>query len=387
MIFVFLCFNGFSDAYAPHYPTIDVPGTRGMGGPFIVDDDTAFSMLTNPAVITGVLNTWIWPGVAASFSGPIGRLLSASAGENAENSIMKAISAVLGEDDKLFLEAGATLPLTFGNIIHLQKLSMAWGVFNSVFAGIKMPSLTYGEVNLGFDITAQYSLAVKLVETARHLFTFGFSVSVFAQVDGAYKGIPTDVLSYYWDVPTYLNIGASLDIGIFYKFAKVFMLGVMVDNAIVPTISLPFTSGTILQVKSQGDLTLYLLPMNLKLGVGIDIPVEWGRKIISRWRVFLEFENLLTQDPGGTGKILSTFMYSTDLNAPHPLLCLSAGMQIKIYDVIDIRLGLSDMLPAVGFGFDLNPLLLNISFYGRELSKEVGGNPQANVALSLSFYN
>lgn len=386
-IFVLLISRGFSASYAPHFPNLLVPGARAMGGPFITDDDTAYSMIINPAVISNVIHTGIWPGVSAIFCGPIATLLSATSGENVDQPMAKAITSIVSSQGRLFMDASATLPLNFGHIYHKEKFSLGWGIFNSLYGNIKMPSITYGEVNFGFDITANYSMSFKLLQNEKHAMSLGFSANLFAQVDTAHQGVPTDILSFYWDIPTYLNVGLGIDVGFFYKASNVFMLGLVLDNAIVPTISIPFTSGTILQFQTTGAMQFFLLPMNLKLGIGVDLPVEWGRKIISRWRIFIEMENLITQRTDGSGKILSTFMYMSDLNARHPLLCLSVGMQIKIYDVIDVRVGLKEMLPAIGLGFDLNPLLLNVSVFGRELSNEIGGNPQSNVGISLSFYN
>ena len=385
-IFLLLLPPAFSVTYAPHFPALSVPGARAMGGPFVTDDDTAYCMITNPAIISGVIHAGILPRASATLSGPIATFLSASSGENVDQPLAKAITSIVSTQGRLFMSADAVLPLNFGNIIQKDKVSFGWGVFNTVYGSIKMPSLIYGDVNVGFDVTGTYAMAFKILKNELHLFSLGFSANLFVQVDAAHHGVPLDVLSFYWDIPTYLNVGLGVDFGLFYKYSNTFMLALVIDNAIVPTLSIPFTSGTILQFTPAGSMQFYLLPLNVKLGIGVDLPVEWGRKIISRWRVFVDVDNLVTQSADGSGKILSTFMYMTDLNARHPLLCLSAGMQIKVYDVIDVRVGIKEMLPSIGVGFDLNPMLLDISIYGSELSNEIGGNPQGNVSVSLSFY-
>jgi hypothetical protein len=54
-------------------------------------------------------------------------------------------------------------------------------------------------------------------------------------------------------------------------------------------------------------------------------------------------------------------------------------------NMFKFRVGLSDSLPAIGFGIDVGTFEFSIAYYGKELGYEPGQLPVAALDLTLTF--
>ncbi|MCF7951454.1 MAG: hypothetical protein K9L57_07460, partial [Spirochaetaceae bacterium] len=71
--------------------------------------------------------------------------------------------------------------------------------------------------------------------------------------------------------------------------------------------------------------------------------------------------------------------------ANNPILHLGLGAEITVLEILDVRMGLSQGLPAAGIGLDLHYFRLNASMFGTERSTEPGLAPVYNLQLGLEF--
>jgi hypothetical protein len=76
-------------------------------------------------------------------------------------------------------------------------------------------------------------------------------------------------------------------------------------------------------------------------------------------------------------------IFTNDYTTRNPILNIGFGAEAQIIDFIYARLGVNDMLPAVGVGFDIKVLKIDAALYGKELSNEPGG--MSTYAFDLSF--
>jgi hypothetical protein len=65
-------------------------------------------------------------------------------------------------------------------------------------------------------------------------------------------------------------------------------------------------------------------------------------------------------------------------------LDIAMGLQISMLDMIMVRFGMNEMLPAFGIGFDFGPIELDLAYYGKELGLEPGQFPVAAVDFTFA---
>ncbi|MGL4981359.1 MAG: hypothetical protein ACRC4W_00635 [Treponemataceae bacterium] len=374
----------FSLDYHPRVPTIIVPNTDGLGGLYVTDNKTPYIITGNIAVTPQFEKTFIWPGVSLHASGQITDILKTSSNSDTTETFLQGLIALIERTNSLFASADLVLPLTFGGIHPFDWGTISWGLFNRVYAAALVPSTTFSNIYAGFEFIPQVGYSYAIVNTDTQMFSIGLNIKFLLQAEAFFQGIPTDILSYYLDIPAYFNIGAGVDVGLYYNIKDIFSIGLVAKNIIFPTISFEYQVKTFLKGAPKNTF-INFLPMNLTLGVGFNIPTEWAKGIMSAWRLMIDYENIITQKTDGSRKIITPFTYKKDLNIRHPLLNLRAGMEFELYNVIVIKVGLRDLYLSGGLGFKLDPVIFDIAFYGTEESNEIGSNPQFNFSLGISF--
>jgi hypothetical protein len=65
-------------------------------------------------------------------------------------------------------------------------------------------------------------------------------------------------------------------------------------------------------------------------------------------------------------------LFASDYTTKNPILNISLGTEAKFIDKIAVRVGLNEMLPALGVGVDLKGIEIDFAYYGKELSNEPG---------------
>jgi hypothetical protein len=71
--------------------------------------------------------------------------------------------------------------------------------------------------------------------------------------------------------------------------------------------------------------------------------------------------------------------------ATAPLLHIGIGMELSLLQVMHLRAGFYQWLPSVGLGLDLTIFTLNMAFFGREMTADLGGYPTYCFMFELDF--
>lgn len=112
----------------------------------------------------------------------------------------------------------------------------------------------------------------------------------------------------------------------------------------------------------------YIKP-NINLGVSYKL---FDNSFLS-WAVMADYRDLIN------------LFRQKEYDSRNAWLNLSVGSELTLFKLVAIRVGLNEMLPAVGIGFDFFVLKLDAAFYGKELGNEPGKLSTYALDVGLLF--
>lgn len=364
----------FADDTAMPRLTIPTARASGMGGHHVAYTDNVFSLLVNPAAVMRVEQR--------SFFALSPTLLSPQTTIGAIGSIMDSDWQSL--QDKIKAAASKDGNIQLGLDVRELPLSIAWvsdgfgfGIWNRTFVNANVKGGTYLALDAYEDIMVPIGFAFKIIDTGSHALDAGVAVKPFARVKLT-GGI--DILDLANDdkrdemidnlnVP--LIVGAGVDAGLMYRWDIGLSAGAAFNDIV--------TRGVVAAVLNGADSNTYYVPFAMDLGVAYDFKLGrfWtsapsflaatGITFMADWH---DVFNLFQQD---------------DYTKRNALLDLSLGVQVSIFDLMFLRAGMNELLPAVGVGFDLGPVELDLAYYGKELGREPGQASTAALDLTVAI--
>jgi hypothetical protein len=365
----------FAEDPREEMPRFEIPTARssGFGGPHIAYTDNVFALLVNPAAIMRVRQR--------SFFAPSFTLLS-------PEKTLKLAGDISGDDFGAALKDlnnpnnPGKIPLGAG--INEFPLSIAWvadgfgfGIWDRVFVNANVNDIT-AEATVLADLVIPVGFAFKILDTDAHdvdagvalkFFTRGYGhkmVNIVEVIDGV-----DDLLS---DLGAPVVMGAGFDLGFIYRWNIGFSAGITFDDIVTHGGEIARIGGG--QKATDG----YYVPFSLNLGVAYDLNfgTVWktAPRFIARSGVTVAFDwHNFDLVFGGENPYLRR----------NPVLGIGLGLQFNVVDTFKLRLGMNEMLPAFGFGFDLGSFEIDIAYYGKELGLEPGQMSTAALDLTFAF--
>jgi hypothetical protein len=159
-----------------------------------------------------------------------------------------------------------------------------------------------------------------------------------------------------------LILGGGLDLGFMYRFHRDLAVGMTIDDV--------FTGGgrVATVVGDEGGDSSYRVPTTLNMGVAYTMqPLPWMSLAF-----MLDYR-----------KVTDLFV-AGDYTKRNPILNLALGTEVGIWRFFKLRLGLNEMLPAVGLGLEAKAFHVNFAVYGKELSNEPGGFSTYGLDVSIA---
>ena len=157
-----------------------------------------------------------------------------------------------------------------------------------------------------------------------------------------------------------LIVGGGFDMGLMYRLGNWFRAGFTFDDI--------YTRGKVVHNIVGVDKNKYYVPFTMNTGVAFDFKVLFLRfSLAADWR---DIVNIFKQD---------------DYMRRNTLLDLGVGFQFSMFDIIKLRIGMNEMLPACGVGFDLGPVEIDLAYYGKEFGNEPGQLSAAVVEFSIAI--
>ena len=356
-------------------PRFAIPTARsnGMGGTHVAYTDNVFSLLVNPAAIMRVEQR--------SFFALSPTLLNPETTFGLMEAVLDAAGgnmSALGSATNILSEHKGKIALGFD--LREFPLSIAWvadglgfGLWNRIFVN---PNII--GTNIVLDAYADMILPVgfgyKILRTGTHDVDVGITVKPFARALLNERIKILDLMDEDYDISDALSIpmimGVGFDLGLLYRWDIGLSAGLTLSDIV--------TRGGVVSDFLGNASGTYYVPFSLNWGVAYDFNFEQfgqnnsnflstlGFTVAFDWR---DFTNVFQQN---------------DYAKRNSALDIGVGLQFSMLDMIKIRLGMSECLPAFGFGVDIGPFELDFAYYGKELGLEPGQLPAAAIDLTFA---
>lgn len=364
-----LLFSG-SLAALPEKP-FDYPSARlaALGGRHgtLVNDFTA--LFTNPAGFVEAQEEFSAAELSLSVYGPVFDIADSLV--NFFGGGPLDISGIVGPGG---LATGLNLsgPLAFGWVGR----GLGFGLFNRTVADAATLGATIQVRAVEeFLMTGGYSF--RLINKGPSLLDAGFlgkgfvrgqlplSASILTVTD-LFSGNPLDTQ------PFTTVLGVGVDLGVLYQFAKTLSLSLVYHDAYSPVLVVPYTSALSFLTggAASGSGAYNTVKSSLDAGIAYSPRFAFLDRYVSRLTLMADYRDML------------------DLWAlipRNPVLNVGIGLEVVVLDALSLRAGISDALPALGFGIDFSIMQLDFAMRGVELGLDPGIQTTYAVDVGLLF--
>ncbi len=344
---------------------------NAMGGSHAALADDFDLLLSNPAALANA-DSHIFASQLGFMGDSQFFALASAYFSGAGESVMSSLLS--GSGYKLQSRADLVGPLSFGMV----GKGLGFGIFNRTEYFLNATSENSIQAGLNEDILVVGGYSYRMELGGGHNLDLGFLAKGFVRGTPSMTGTSADV-AYLAEpmlllaAPFSFTAGIGMDVGLRWNWEEKVAAGLVCRDAYSPAIVSTYTS----------LMDFFANPSTAVTGTGYDA-VDPD----------LDFGLLWKPDWGGYDSYINgvTFVLDYDdildlfSDAPRsPLLNIAAGAELKVLDILRVRAGLKDMLPAAGMGFDLTMVKVNAGLYGREYGSEPGEDPVYRLQVSLEF--
>ncbi|MDR2795610.1 MAG: hypothetical protein LBB47_02725 [Spirochaetaceae bacterium] len=357
-------------------PRFELPSaqTTGFGGAHVAFTDNVSALIVNPAAIMRVRQrsffapsfTLISPQKTFGLIGKIGDGADMGVALEALNNPNNPGKVPFGLDINEFPISVAYVADGFG-----------FGIWDRISVNANVIGTTAEAVML-VDLLVPVGFAFKILDTDAHDVDAGATLKIFGRGYGKKMINITEIIDnadqILDDLGMPVIMGAGLDLGFIYRWDIGLSAGITFDDIINHGGAITYVGG------GEPDEDGYYVPFSLNFGVAYDLKIGnvWkdAPSFIARTGVAFAFDwrnfDLL-------------FETENPYLRRNPALGIGLGLQFSFVDIFKLRLGMNEMLPAFGFGFDLGTFEFDMSYYGKELGLEPGQMPAAAVDLTIAI--
>lgn len=358
--------------YAIPERPFDFPSARlaALGGRHgtVVNDFTA--LFTNPAGFIEAKEGFSITELGLSVYGPVFDIADTLVNFFGSSGSLD-ISGIVGPGG---LATGLNLsgPLAFGWVGR----GLGFGLFNRTVADAATQGATIKVRALEeFLMTGGYSF--RLINKNNSLLDVGFLGKGFVRgqlplqasiltVTDLFNGNPLDT-------QPYMNtLGVGVDLGMLYQYARALSFSVVYHDVYSPVLVVPYSSTTSFFSggAASGSGTYNTIQSSLDIGVAFNPHFDILDRYISRLSIMADYRDLLD-------------LWS--LIPRNPILNVGLGIEVLVLDALSLRAGITDALPALGFGIDFSFMQLDFAMRGKELGLDPGVQTTYAVDLGLLF--
>ena len=345
-------------------PTV---ASNGMGGHHIAYTDNVFSLLVNPAAMVRTQQKSFFTLSSSLFSpqatfGLFKSMKGLVKGD--ENAIGDALDTLSKQEGKIALgmEIRELFPFSFAWVAN----GFGFGLWNRTFMNINVIG-TYVEVNAFSDVMFPIGFAFRIFNFEHSSLDMGVTVKPFARGMVWEEEKITELIGgtdkFIDNINAPVIVGGTFDIGLMYRWRGL-RLGFTFNDI--------YSRGKVVYeynnsgAKNKND---YYIPFTMNLGAAFDIKLFrfLGLTLAADWH---DIRNVFLQD---------------DYLRRNWLLDLSAGFQLSLFNIIKLRVGMNELLPSCGVGFDFGPVEIDAAYYGKEFGREPGQLSAAVLEVSIAI--
>jgi hypothetical protein len=340
-----------------------MPSARsgGMGGTHTAFADDFYVLFTNPAAMYDIEDEFSAAELTISMYGPLFELFDMVSDYSDGNLDLSGIApGGVGFD-----MAG---PLALGWVGRRLGL----GVFNRTKTDVALTSRRVKPV-VSEEILLVGGYSFRLLNIRDHVLDGGFLAK------GFYRGrvnMETSVfdagelLSDFMANPYETHLGMGADVGFRYTFKEDLSAALVCYDAYSPVLLTSYDSLSAFREKSAAHSSYATVRPRLGVGAAYRIHSEFLDRYISNLVVMADYQD---------------FVDLSALIPRNPILNVGLGVEVVILNVLSLRIGIADALPAMGFGLDLRFMKLDAAIHGKELGLDPGKQSVYAIDLGLLF--
>jgi hypothetical protein len=377
---VFLTFPVFAERISMPQVIMPTAASNGFGGHHVAYTDNVFSLLVNPAAMIQVQQRSFFTLAPTIFNPQSTFKLFSGLSSMVSDGNFSDMGGIL---DTLSDQKGK---LALGMELREFPFSIAWvangfgfGLWNRTFINLNIKQ-TYVEAYVLEDVMLPVGFAFKVFEVGAHNIDGGITLKPFARAMAntelsilSISNSDDDLLD---DINAPLIVGGTFDLGFLYRWNVGLSAGLTFDDIFsYGKEVMDFNSDN---NNSSGDNTYYI-PFTMNMGVAYDFKVG----------TFWEGAPKFLADTGFTlaadwRNVFNIFNQDDYLDHYNYLLDFGVGLKVCLFDILNVRVGMNEMLPAVGVGLDLGPIEIDLAYYGKEFGFEPGQLSTAVLEFSFS---
>lgn len=345
-----------------------------LGGPHAASYSGVDAIFENPA---GFVSEHAEIGVSAldfALTGPIFDIAGMVAGGS---DLLAGLAGLFDDNGRLYVSLDALGPLAFS---YVGK-GLGYGLFNRSVATINAASL----LSVAYSISEEFLLAggyaYRFDLGGRQILDIGImpkgfvraSVGETVSLDGV-MSLVSDLSSLTGGSVFTMASGVGFDVGLRWSYDDTVSVGLVAHDAYSPAMVTTYTSFDDFVADPQssmvGESVYAVVSPNLAFGVEYVFPFAFLDRIGAEVTFLADYVDILD------------LMSAVPRN---PILNVSLGVEVRLLDILFLRGGVSDALPAAGFGIDLSAFSFSLAMYGTELGIEPGARPAFNLLVALDF--
>ncbi|MDR3311651.1 MAG: hypothetical protein LBS64_00755 [Spirochaetaceae bacterium] len=339
--------------------TLPSTASAGRGGHHVAWTDDIYALFVNPAALM-TAREWSILQFSPALIGDTFKILDIVSGGG-------DVTGKLGDFSK---ESGGKIPfgldLRFPIAFGYAGNGLGYGLFNRVSFDAKLAD-TDVEARLNVDVVAKYGMAFKILDTRFHRVNAGFGVKGFGRsmtsIDANALDAMSDFMKVADDSTIPMIMGGGLDLGFMYIWREDLSAALVFDDV--------FTRGvTVADMADKKAPSNWTVPFSANIGTAYHLP--WVRHIADV-HVMMDYHDI------------GLLFTSDDYTKRNPALGLSLGAEAQFLKRIALRVGMNEMLPAVGLGLRLGSWNFDFAMYGKELGLEPGSMSTYVLDLGLSW--
>ncbi len=354
------------------------PQAAALGGYHAAAPQGLDSIFSNPAGFASQDDELLVARLSANLSGPVFDIANAVFSGNSD--MLALVAGLVDNKGRLFLRADIDGPLAFG---YVGK-GLGFGLFNRSVVALNARSLLSASLAMHEELLLTGGYAHRF-ELGAHNLDLGLSAKGFLRMGYAMSGTLNDLVTalglvmaapdlFDTSVPFQTATGLGIDVGVLWTAPFGLSVGFAARDAYTAALVTTYSSFKDFRdspsTSKIGGPEASVASADLSLGLAYRFPFVFLSNLGTSLVLMLDYNDFL------------------NLLAPiprNPILNAGIGLEAVIMDVLTVRLGVKDALPALGFGLNLSVFKFSLSMYGRELGLDPGVRPVYNVLMSLDF--
>jgi hypothetical protein len=353
-----------------------LPSARmaALGGPHAASVAGLDAMFENPA---GFASETTELGVSSLVFNPAGPIFDIIGMVVGGEDPLAGLSTLFDDNGRLYVQADILGPLAFG---YVGK-GLGFGLYNRSVVTLNASSLLTVAYSVSEEVMLMGGYAYRFRIGDRQVLDAGIMPKGFVRASIGDISSLSDVIDLASSPASLLSgseftmvSGLGFDAGVRWSLDDTLAVGLVAHDAFSPAMVTTYTSFTDFTADPQtakvGDSAYAIVKPNLVFGIEYNVP-------------FAVLEML-----GAELVVLADYVDILDLLAViprNPILNLGLGVELQLLDILSLRAGIKDALPAAGFGMDLAAFKFSLAMFGRELGIEPGARPVFNLLVALDF--